>query len=103
MWSGGSFLGGIHAAACGGIWQVLVHGFAGFRSGEDGISCQPSLPGHWERLSFQLMVRGNLLDMQLTSKHITIRAAEEKEGLVNVRVGAEARTLGAGDSAKLSC
>jgi kojibiose phosphorylase len=30
VFSGGTFLGGIHTAAAGGVWQMIVQGFAGF-------------------------------------------------------------------------
>lgn len=50
---------GIHGAACGGIWQALVYGFAGLRLTDDGITLDPRLPAHWRRARFSVCYRGN--------------------------------------------
>ncbi|WNS44047.1 glycosyl hydrolase family 65 protein [Paenibacillus sp. MMS20-IR301] len=51
---------GIHIANCGGLWQLIVYGFAGLGSamwtGE--IQLAPRLPAGWEELSFPLAWRG---------------------------------------------
>lgn len=49
---------GIHAASAGGLWQALAFGFAGLRLTEDGYETNPCLPSHWERLAFNLYLRG---------------------------------------------
>jgi kojibiose phosphorylase len=50
---------GIHAAACGGVWQAVVLGFAGLTVHEDGSwTTDGALPVGWHRLSFTVTVRG---------------------------------------------
>ncbi|KWX75514.1 glycoside hydrolase [Paenibacillus riograndensis] len=51
---------GIHIANCGGLWQLIVYGFAGLASAmwSDTIKLQPRLPEGWEELSFQIVWRG---------------------------------------------
>ena len=52
--SGGTFIGGIHTAACGVSWQIVVSGFAGMYLTEGGFGFRPHLPARWGRLSFVL-------------------------------------------------
>ncbi len=49
---------GIHAASAGGMWQAVVFGFAGLRLTEDGPQIDPCLPPHWQRLTFDILYRG---------------------------------------------
>jgi kojibiose phosphorylase len=55
----GNVRDGIHAAACGGVWQALVFGFAGLHLTEGGdLAVDPALPEHWKRLTFNVNYRG---------------------------------------------
>ncbi|MCK6580902.1 MAG: beta-phosphoglucomutase [Anaerolineae bacterium] len=50
---------GIHAAACGGVWQAVVFGFVGLHIDANGdLAFQPALPTHWKRVSFSVNYRG---------------------------------------------
>ncbi|WP_339250471.1 glycosyl hydrolase family 65 protein [Paenibacillus sp. FSL P2-0136] len=51
---------GIHIANCGGLWQLIVYGFAGLKSAmwSESIELEPRLPEGWEELSFTLAWRG---------------------------------------------
>lgn len=100
--SGGQFLGGIHTAACGGVWQMIVRGFAGFAVDEQGISFEPRLPGPWHRLAFTLVVRNRLLGVQVTQDRVTVESSEENDEAVRVSVGGQTRVLSPGDVASLS-
>jgi kojibiose phosphorylase len=85
--SGGSFLGGIHTAACGGTWLMLVRGFAGFRLDDNGvINLSPALPEMWEGLSFRLEIRGNRLEVNITRDNLRLTAEESNTGALTVRV-----------------
>jgi len=48
---------GLHAAALGGCWQVIVTGFAGLACEHGELTFEPRLPPAWRRLSFSLNVR----------------------------------------------
>ena len=84
--SGGSFLGGIHTAAAGGVWLIIVKGFAGFGLTDDGVAFKPALPGSWDELRFKLRVRGCLLEITLDQKGIRVRNHEDSPGGVRVKV-----------------
>lgn len=47
---------GIHIANCGGLWQLIVFGFAGIKDliSKDKIKVKPNLPSKWKKLSFNI-------------------------------------------------
>ena len=55
----GNVRDGIHAAACGGVWQAMVFGFCGLRINNDGeLVLDPHLPDHWQEVNFNVHYRG---------------------------------------------
>ncbi len=61
----GNAAGGVHAAALGGLWQLLVMGFAGVRAWDEGLFIDPRLPARWRRLRFSLAWRSAWLDFDI--------------------------------------
>ncbi|MBE5907776.1 MAG: glycoside hydrolase family 65 protein [Lachnospiraceae bacterium] len=51
---------GIHIANCGGLWQLVVLGFAGMKSAmeSDDVIFEPHLPSGWERIELPVMRHG---------------------------------------------
>ncbi|NTU52806.1 MAG: glycoside hydrolase family 65 protein [Chlorobiaceae bacterium] len=70
---------GIHAAAVGGSWQTVIHGFAGLLLKSDRIVLNPWLPRKWERLSFRVRWRERLVSLEITHKEVSIRIDAETE------------------------
>ncbi|MFP4331097.1 MAG: glycoside hydrolase family 65 protein [Spirochaetaceae bacterium] len=70
--SGGTFIGGIHTAACGAAWQIITLGFARMRVDEEGIALDPRLPEQWSRLSFSLTFRGSRVRVEITPEEVTL-------------------------------
>jgi alpha,alpha-trehalose phosphorylase len=74
---------GIHIAACAGGWISVVMGFGGLRDpGDDGApKLSPRLPPGWDRLKFQLAIRGERVVVDITSSSTTysIHAAPARE------------------------
>ncbi len=55
----GNVRDGMHAAACGGVYQALLFGFCGLQLGDDGPKIvEPRLPEHWKQVSFGVYYRG---------------------------------------------
>ena len=55
----GNVRDGIHAAACGGVWQAVIFGFCGLHVDDRGeLSLNPSLPDHWREVRFNVYYRG---------------------------------------------
>lgn len=82
----GNAAGGVHAAALGGLWQLLVMGFAGVRAWEAGLFIDPKLPARWRRLEFSLTWRGAWLDLDIRRNRSMILTVSGVEGL-EVEVG----------------
>jgi trehalose/maltose hydrolase-like predicted phosphorylase len=57
--------GGIHIGALGGIWQMVVFGFAGISLRDDALAIDPKLPAGWSSLKFGLQWRGRSLHIQV--------------------------------------
>jgi alpha,alpha-trehalose phosphorylase len=64
---------GIHIASCGGTWLALVAGFAGLRAFDGHVRFHPRLPAEWERLRCRLQVRGQLIEVDMTTDETTYR------------------------------
>jgi kojibiose phosphorylase len=55
----GNVRDGMHAAACGGVYQALLFGFCGLQLTDDGPKVvDPRLPEHWKQVSFGVYYRG---------------------------------------------
>ena len=57
---------GIHTACMAGSWMSLVYGFAGFRDYKGIYSFDPKLPKGWKKLSFNLAIKGCILNLVIT-------------------------------------
>lgn len=84
--SGGTFIGGIHTAACGAAWQVVVHGFAGMSSTPEGILLDPHLPAGWQELSFVLRWRSAVADVTITPDGVRVTPRPESGEPLPVKI-----------------
>jgi len=68
--------GGLHLANLGGIWQAVVHGFAGVtveRPDDPALVIDPRLPDGWDELRLSLAWHGTPL--HLTCRHDSVHVA----------------------------
>lgn len=57
---------GMHAAACGGVWQALIFGFCGLHiDANSQLATDPRLPAHWREVSFNVYYRGEVRNLQV--------------------------------------
>ncbi len=77
---------GIHAACMGGIWQVLINGFAGARIQKEILSIDPRLPIIWRKVLFSLHWRGNLLRLEIKNNKIKIKLIFLKKKKIKIRI-----------------
>jgi trehalose/maltose hydrolase-like predicted phosphorylase len=100
----GNASGGVHAAACGGLWQAVVFGFAGMKLSEGGLSFDPHLPEEWKRLSFAIVYRGNHLCVSMASSPLSVRVwLREGAGSLAIRIGALHTSIQPGASLEAVC
>ncbi|PRY60318.1 alpha,alpha-trehalose phosphorylase [Knoellia remsis] len=67
----GNTADGVHIASAGGVWNSLVYGFAGMRDAGGDLSFDPRLPEAWQRLCFNLRVRGTRFRVELEAEKMT--------------------------------
>jgi trehalose/maltose hydrolase-like predicted phosphorylase len=79
----GSVAGGLHMATMGGIWQAVVHGFAGVRREGERLAIDPHLPTEWAALSLGIVFRG--AEARLTLGADSVRV-EVRSGPLAARV-----------------
>ena len=63
---------GIHAAALGGVWQIVVHGFGGVRLKDGVLSISPRLPDTWRQMRFQVWFRGALIELTQSKGEVEV-------------------------------
>jgi alpha,alpha-trehalose phosphorylase len=65
----GNVKDGCHIAAMGGVWMIFVYGFAGMRDYGGQLAFRPRIPPALERLRFQLIVKGQILEVDAGRTH----------------------------------
>ncbi len=91
--SGGTFIGGIHIAACGAAWMMAVFGFAGLQVDDRGISLNPMLPDRWKNFSFFVQAAGGKYSITVTENQITVDADLSQGDALEWRVFGSLRTI----------
>ena len=79
---------GIHAAATGGAWMNIVHGFAGMRVRRGELCFDPWLPKRWQLLSYTFVWQGNVIEVKINHTKLTfkmIQSADKKGTTLYVR------------------
>lgn len=76
---------GIHSASLGGIWNCLIPGFAGVNYEGGKLYVTPHLPKHWNRMQFQLVIRGVVLVFDITHEYIHITCSNMGEQSIPVQ------------------
>ena len=95
--SGGSFLGGVHTAAAGGVWLMIVKGFAGFKIVKGALHFRPMLPETWDELSFKLVVEGNDIKVMFTKEKMTLFSQEKNQKTFEILIHDAAYQLKPGE------
>ncbi|MEA5116235.1 MAG: glycosyl hydrolase family 65 protein [Propionicimonas sp.] len=66
---------GVHLAAAGGVWGVLVCGFGGLRDSGASPSLDPRLPTGWDALEFSLTIGGSRIAVHVDHDGLTLTLA----------------------------
>jgi kojibiose phosphorylase len=91
--SGGTFIGGIHTAACGASWMMAVFGFAGLRVSGAAVFLQPALPDSWKRVSFSVTIKGGTYSLTVSEKNVRIVADLSKGAALEWKVFGTSRVI----------
>nr|WP_284700565.1 glycosyl hydrolase family 65 protein [Thermoanaerobacterium sp. R66] len=78
---------GLHAASAGGTWQVAVFGFGGLNIDKEGVlNINPWLPEKWNKLSYQVYWKGNLLQINIYKDNVDVKLLEGNGRKVKVKI-----------------
>ena len=84
---------GMHAASLGGVWQAVIHGFAGVR-GLNGLLCvNPRVPRTWRNIKFALFWKKDILRFEVKHNEVRIKCESKKKKKVNIQVFGKSRLL----------
>jgi len=66
---------GLHFANVGGMWQEIVHGFGGMANAlsSDTLTFAPCMPKEIERISFQVVWKGQHVSITVTRSTVTVK------------------------------
>ncbi|MFN2340213.1 MAG: glycosyl hydrolase family 65 protein [Halanaerobium sp.] len=84
--SGGTFIGGVHTAAAGGIWQLIVNGFAGMKIDKNGLSFKPVLCQEWKEVEFNLNYQNKKFKVILKQNEFSLKAAADNDELLEFSI-----------------
>lgn len=83
--------GGVRIAGLGGMWQIVMLGFAGLDLSGDAPGIAPKLPPNWRSLSFRVYWKGRVVAIQID--HTTVRAALIKGEDIDIRIASATHKL----------
>jgi trehalose/maltose hydrolase-like predicted phosphorylase len=88
---------GLHGGALGGAWQVAVFGFGGVRLRDGVLHVTPRLPSAWQRLRFQLVLRGVTVRLDIDREQVTVETLIGPALSIPIQVGASRFKLSGGE------
>ena len=77
---------GVHAASLGGVWQDVIHGFAGVRGFNGSLRVNPKIPKSWRRIKFSLCWKNNILNFEIKNNEARITCGSRSKKKVKIRV-----------------
>lgn len=84
---------GIHAASAGGVWQSVIHGFAGTGMRRRVLSIDPRMPKTWRYVQFSLVWKKALLRITANNDEVRIKAESGQRKKAEVRIFNKNRIL----------
>ena len=70
---------GIHAAAVGGTWQTVIHGFAGFSIKSERLVLKPWLPIEWQSLSFSVRWKTRIVEVTIYQEYASVLIRSDEQ------------------------
>jgi maltose phosphorylase len=85
---------GLHITSMAGTWMSIVEGLAGIRVTSQGIHIKPVIPNQWRSYCFQIMVRNQLVRVEVSRDEYSIQNTGSdaiivacKEGELTIEAG----------------
>lgn len=101
---GGTTLEGIHCGVMAGTVEILVKNFAGLNLFPDRLMLNPSIPRGWRCLSFKIVHRGRLFQLEIDQNHVKVSKqalSAQGEGETYIQVGAVEHAISEGETLEI--
>jgi len=98
----GTFIGGVHTAACGGTVQLAVHGLGGLGADADELLVEPALPDAWTEMIYPVRWRGQRLRVHVSAAEIVVWSNPANDQAVSVRTPAGNSVVDPGTSSSFA-
>ncbi|KAA0233397.1 MAG: Alpha,alpha-trehalose phosphorylase [Acidimicrobiales bacterium] len=79
----GNVRDGLHIASAGGVWLALVCGFGGLRDHDGELRFQPVIPEGWERMTFRIRRRSQLIEVSVCHEDVSYTLLEGRWAVVH--------------------
>jgi len=83
---GGTTAEAIHTGVMGGTVDTIFKSFAGINVFKDHLKIEPSLPSHWKKLAFKILLRGEWIDLVITHNSIMVKYSDRRGGKLKIEV-----------------
>jgi kojibiose phosphorylase len=80
----GTFIGGMHTAACGGTNQLVIQGFGGLDFDGEKLVLTPRLPRQWSSLRYPVTWRNQRLVVEIDHQLVTVTANDMNTAPVKI-------------------
>ena len=70
---------GIHAAAVGGTWQTVIHGFGGLSIKSERLVLKPWLPIEWQSLSFTVRWKTRIVEVAIFQEYVSVLIRSDEQ------------------------
>ncbi|MFW6248689.1 MAG: glycosyl hydrolase family 65 protein [Bacteroidota bacterium] len=94
--SGGTFIGGIHTAAAGAAWQMVVNGFTGFEVLNGKVCLNPQLPKEWQLVEYQVELNDSIYRIKICQDHLDINLKHVNNASVELMLNNQVFLIGEG-------
>ena len=98
LYVGGLYIGGVHTAANGGAWIVVVQGFTGIDIEEAGVHIDPCFPDQWKEVTLTTYWKGQRIVLQVQQDTVRAEASAKNTGEAVLYIFGERRSLIPGTS-----
>ncbi len=84
---------GIHAASLGGVWQSIVHGFAGIRNKDGHLSILPLLPKTWKKIRCSVIWQKKLLRFEVKNNEVRLKVDSKTKKKLKIEIFGRLQTI----------
>jgi len=81
---GGTTIEGVHCGVMAGTINIITRVMAGIHFTKGKIDIKPSLPPHWKRLNFKLVLRGTNYRFDFTQENVSVHVDADGENPLTI-------------------